>query len=168
MQWDITMTMRTCYFWYFGHDWLWPPKRMVSACQKLWCLSSYYKSNISLISFLKYCQSIANLFLLGTWGMNDYVHTKLITAVCGKVWCISVGKKPTYLFLVSWYIAFILQICNFGYFHYICWRPINRMVSTCKKLYTCRKHVYLHAKNNLIPLLFLKILHFKESYNLIG
>ena len=130
----------------------------------IFILQIKYITDLFLEILPKYCKFVS----FGYFGHEWLCPHKADNSSCGKVWCISVGKKPTYLFLVSWYIAFILQICNFGYFHYICWRPINRMVSTCKKLYTCRKHVYLHAKNNLIPLLFLKILHFKESYNLIG
>ena len=32
---DIGKILRTCYFCYFGHAWLWTPKEIISTCRKL-------------------------------------------------------------------------------------------------------------------------------------
>ena len=66
LSWDIAMKLESCCFGYFKHAWLWPSKTMVSALRKLWCLSSYKKTNLSLTSSLRrYCKRTITI----TWGM---------------------------------------------------------------------------------------------------
>ena len=69
----IAKILQTCYFGYFGHDLLWPP-RAISACRKLWRLSSCKKNQITqhfLEILLRYCQ-----FILGTLGMPGHIYQK--------------------------------------------------------------------------------------------
>ena len=74
-------------------------------------------------------------------------------------------RKPWYQlhrFLLSWDIANMLQI-YFGYFLYV-WSCLPKtIVSICRNL-----GCFCMQKINLIPHFFPKILHFKDSCNLIG
>ena len=49
------------------------PKVLKSTCRKLWCLSKCKKPTLSLSSFLRYCNYIANLLLL-TLRMLNHLH----------------------------------------------------------------------------------------------
>ena len=159
LSWDIGMILQTCYFWYFGDVWLWPPKRMVLACRRLWCVSSCNKWNISLASFLKYCQDIANFLFWLLWAW--LCPSKLIKPAFRKVWCLSTSKKSTSS--LPSFLRYCNDITNLLFLVYL--RKANKRGSI--NLQETLMIIYIQ-KINFIPLSFLEILHFKEFCNLIG
>ena len=54
LSWNITKTLQTCYFGYFGHVWSHPPQALALSCRKLWCLSATKKSAWRLNVFYRY------------------------------------------------------------------------------------------------------------------
>ena len=54
LSWNIAKILQTCYFGYFGHGSVHPPKTINSPWRKLWCFSKCLKSTWSLTFFLRY------------------------------------------------------------------------------------------------------------------
>ena len=63
ISWDVANKFQTCYFGYSRHEWLWPPKTMVSVCRKLCCLHSCKK----FISHPSWNTAITNLLFWALW-----------------------------------------------------------------------------------------------------
>ena len=88
---------------------------------------------------------------------------KATLPACRKLWCLYSCKKIIFIPHLSWNITKILQACYFRYFGHVWPRPPTATELTCRKLWCLSAN-----KNQLDPSIFLQILHFKESCNLIG
>ena len=89
LSWDVTFKVTK-----IRHPWLWPPKRMVSACRKLWCLSTSKKINFippPSWDIPKCC----NFVILGYFGHAWPRPPKPKLLACKKLCRIYTYKKST-------------------------------------------------------------------------
>ena len=88
-----------------GYAWIWPPKTMLSASSKLWCLSSYKKLNFAVSYFFpRYCR-----FLILVLQACLATHTKTIVSPCKKFWYLFTCKK---IYLIHHFVLEILHLKN--------------------------------------------------------
>ena len=109
---------------------------------------------------LQYCK----LAILSTLGMPGYGHQEGWHQLVEKCDGYLHATNEIYHSPLCRNMATIFQI-YFGYFRLAWPRPPKSMVLTSRKLWCAKIDM---QKFNLIPIFFLRTLHFKESCNLIG
>ena len=133
---------------------------IVSLWRNLRRLSGGKKSTSFFTFSLTYCKDIANLLFWVLWAcLAMYILSDTIVFMFNfYVYLEAKNKTPSFMLL--WRYCKDMQT----YFEYFgqAWLYSPKMI-----VLTCDFDIYLHAKNNLIIHLFLKILWFKESWNLI-
>ena len=68
---------------------------MKSTCKKLWCLSVYKKSTLTLTSFLRYCNNIVNSLFWKLWECL-IIPIKIIVSLCRKLSCLSSSQTSLF------------------------------------------------------------------------
>ena len=133
--------------------------------RNLWCLSAG-KNQLHLSCFSWDIGKILQTCYFGNFGHAWLPTLKVIPSNCRKLLCLSAGKKSTSHPTIFWRYCKDMQISNFGYLGHV-WPCTPKLtVWTCKKrgcLFAC-----CMTKINFIVHFFLEILHFNESFNLIG
>ena len=87
--------LQTCYLGYFGHEYPYPPKIMVSACRKTLILIFKQKIKFICHNFLEILLTYCKLVIWGTCylGMHEPCPPKTKELTCRKIWCLCTCKK---------------------------------------------------------------------------
>ena len=132
---------------------------IVSLWRNLRRLSAGRKSTSFFTFFLTYCKDIVNMLF---WVLYACLAMYTQSDTHRKILCLSAAKKSTRSPMLLWRYCKDMQTYS-GYFRHA-WLHSPKMI-----VLTCRRPRCLSTwKNKLIIHFFLKILRFKESWNLIG
>ena len=116
------------------------------------------KINFILYVFLEILQRYCKLVISGTLDMSGYAQPKWYYHLEEKL-CLYAGKKSTSSPVLLWRYCKDMQT-YFGYFRHN-WSHLPKVIVSTSRRLQCMQKI------NFIIYFFLKILHFKESCNLV-
>ena len=89
---DIGKLSQTCYFGYFGQNWLRIPKVILPPCRKLLYLSAGKKATWSPMFFWRHCKDMQT-FYFGYFGNVWLLTSKMIISTSRKLWYFSACQR---------------------------------------------------------------------------